>query len=341
MPSGQLDNRSADPYPEAAATGHRGLCDSDNKHPLLRALRVGIPRWRCQQIWCLVYIWLSSFRPHTAFLRYMLSVYKGVNHQKPPLQPHPNRVTPQVPCLQTPSQWARVSVGEFGVGAGSKHCIHSGRLETHMLENPDGHPAWAWKITLKQNRKPRHFPTRQNLPFWKIYLAAWGLSYGMWGLQFWEVNSQPWHVGSSSLKPGPPALGVWSLGHRTPGKSQGKNSLSPMVPAPEGLPGGSVIKNLPLNAEARVRSLVREDPLETKMATHSSILAWRIPWGEELAECSPWRYRVRHDWVTECTHTHFRGITQNSELIVTQGNFPKRRGPFISSVRMRFGRRPC
>ena len=68
-----------------------------------------------------------------------------------------------------------------------------------------------------------------------------------------------------------------------------------MVPAPEGLPGGSVIKNLPLNAEARVRSLVREDPLETKMATHSSILAWRIPWGEELAECSPWRYRVRHD----------------------------------------------
>ena len=49
------------------------------------------------------------------------AVYKGVNHQKPPLQPHPNRVTPQVPCLQTPSHWARVSVGEFGVQAGSKH----------------------------------------------------------------------------------------------------------------------------------------------------------------------------------------------------------------------------
>ena len=33
--------------------------------------------------------------------------------------------------------------------------------------------------------------------------------------------------------------------------------------------------------EMRVRSLVREDPLEKAMATHSSILAWEIPWTEE------------------------------------------------------------
>ena len=79
--------------------------------------------------------------PSSQGLSSVHAVYKGVNHQKPPLQPHPNRVTPQVPCLQTPSHWARVSVGEFGVQAGSKHCIHSGRLETHMLENPDSHPA--------------------------------------------------------------------------------------------------------------------------------------------------------------------------------------------------------
>ena len=32
----------------------------------------------------------------------------------------------------------------------------------------------------------------------------------------------------------------------------------------------------------------REDPLEKEMATHSSILAWRIPWTEELAGYSPW-----------------------------------------------------
>ena len=48
-----------------------------------------------------------------------------------------------------------------------------------------------------------------------------------------------------------------------------------------GLPDGSVVKNLPAMQEARVRSLVWEDPLKKKMATHSSILAWEIPWAEE------------------------------------------------------------
>ena len=41
------------------------------------------------------------------------------------------------------------------------------------------------------------------------------------------------------------------------------------------------IKNLPAMRETWVRSLGREDPLEEGMATHSSILAWRIPWTEE------------------------------------------------------------
>ena len=40
-------------------------------------------------------------------------------------------------------------------------------------------------------------------------------------------------------------------------------------------------KNPPAKQEARVQSLGREDPLEKGMATHSSILAWRIPWTEE------------------------------------------------------------
>ena len=42
-------------------------------------------------------------------------------------------------------------------------------------------------------------------------------------------------------------------------------------------PGGSVVKNLPAVKETEVRSLDWEDPLEKEMATHSSILAWRIP----------------------------------------------------------------
>ena len=41
------------------------------------------------------------------------------------------------------------------------------------------------------------------------------------------------------------------------------------------------VKNLPTVQETRVQSLGVEDPLEEEMATHSSILAWRIPWTEE------------------------------------------------------------
>ena len=43
-----------------------------------------------------------------------------------------------------------------------------------------------------------------------------------------------------------------------------------------------IVKNPPAVPETQVRSLGQEDPLENGMATHSSILAWRIPWTEEL-----------------------------------------------------------
>ena len=42
-----------------------------------------------------------------------------------------------------------------------------------------------------------------------------------------------------------------------------------------------MVKCLPATRETRVQSLGREDPLEKEMATHSSILAWKIPWMEE------------------------------------------------------------
>ena len=53
-----------------------------------------------------------------------------------------------------------------------------------------------------------------------------------------------------------------------------------------GFPDGGIfpfqmVKNLPAIQEPWVRSLSREDPLEKEMATHSSILVWRIPWTEE------------------------------------------------------------
>ena len=51
-----------------------------------------------------------------------------------------------------------------------------------------------------------------------------------------------------------------------------------------GFPGGSVVKNPPAMQEMWVQSLGQEDPLEKEMATHSSILAWEIPWTEEPGE---------------------------------------------------------
>ena len=64
------------------------------------------------------------------------------------------------------------------------------------------------------------------------------------------------------------------------------------------------IENLTAMQETRVQSLGGEDPLEKEMATHSSILAWRIPWTEESGELqSVELQRVGHNWVTN-THTN-------------------------------------
>ena len=56
------------------------------------------------------------------------------------------------------------------------------------------------------------------------------------------------------------------------------------------------VKGLPTMQEIQVHSLGREDPLEKEMATHSSILAWRIPWTEEPGGLqSLGSQRVGHD----------------------------------------------
>ena len=64
-------------------------------------------------------------------------------------------------------------------------------------------------------------------------------------------------------------------------------------------PGGSGVKNLPAMQEPqemRVRSLGQEVPLEEGMASHSTILAWRIPWTEKPGGLhSIGSQRVRHD----------------------------------------------
>ena len=69
-------------------------------------------------------------------------------------------------------------------------------------------------------------------------------------------------------------------------------------------PVSQMVKNLTTMQETQVWSPYWEDPLEKGMATHSSILAWRIPWTEESSGLqSMGSQRVRHNWVTKHTHS--------------------------------------
>ena len=90
-----------------------------------------------------------------------------------------------------------------------------------------------------------------------------------------------------------------------------------------------MLKNLPAMWETWVRSLGWEDPLEKGMATHCSILVWRIPWTEEPGGLqSMGLQRVRHDWAIftwttlqlNCSFPHFlkqrwcNQLIRNSEM---------------------------
>ena len=70
-------------------------------------------------------------------------------------------------------------------------------------------------------------------------------------------------------------------------------------------------KALPAMWETWVQSLGGEDPLEKEIATHSSILAWRIPWMEEPGGLqSTGSQRVRHDWATSLTHEDLQDLLE-------------------------------
>ena len=64
-----------------------------------------------------------------------------------------------------------------------------------------------------------------------------------------------------------------------------------------------MLKNLPAMLETQVQSLGQEDPLERGMATHSSILAWRIPWTDEPGGLRPWGHKEL-DMTGRQTNTH-------------------------------------
>ena len=59
------------------------------------------------------------------------------------------------------------------------------------------------------------------------------------------------------------------------------------------------VKNLPAMQETQARSLDREDPLKENLATHSSVLAWRVPWTEEPGRLQALGLqRGGYDWAT-------------------------------------------
>ena len=68
-----------------------------------------------------------------------------------------------------------------------------------------------------------------------------------------------------------------------------------------GFPGGSVLRELPTMQEKKVQSLSREDPLEKEMATHSSILAWEIPWTEEPGGLQSMELQKNQTWLNDQT----------------------------------------
>jgi len=80
-----------------------------------------------------------------------------------------------------------------------------------------------------------------------------------------------------------------------------------------------MVKNPPAMQETGVSSLGQEDLLEKRMATHSSILAWEIPWTAEPGGLqSMGSQKVRHDLMTNThTHTHTHTHTSHHALVLS------------------------
>ena len=74
----------------------------------------------------------------------------------------------------------------------------------------------------------------------------------------------------------------------------------------QGFTGGSEEKYLPAMWETWVQSLGQQDPLGKEMATHSSTLAWEIPWMEEPGSLQSMEsQKVRNDWTTSLSRVNF------------------------------------
>ena len=78
-----------------------------------------------------------------------------------------------------------------------------------------------------------------------------------------------------------------------------------------------MVKNLPAMQKIWVQSLGQEESLDKEMATHASILAWRIPWTEEPGELqSMGSQRVRHNWATNTIKLPMTFFTELEQIIL-------------------------
>ena len=87
------------------------------------------------------------------------------------------------------------------------------------------------------------------------------------------------------------------------------------------------VKNLPVIQETQVRSLGQEDPWEKGMATHSSILAWRIPWGHKELDTDTERLSLNQKQEGSCLTPDIPGylaldsVPLFCSLLLIQDNF--------------------
>ena len=84
-----------------------------------------------------------------------------------------------------------------------------------------------------------------------------------------------------------------------------------------------MVKNPPAMQKTWVRSLGQADPLEKEMATHSSILTWRIPWTEEPGKLQfMGSQRVGHEWATNIPHCVYYWWAEFHSLLLQERKRP-------------------
>ena len=96
-----------------------------------------------------------------------------------------------------------------------------------------------------------------------------------------------------------------------PASFQGKPDRASLV--------AQMVKNLLAMREIHVQSLGQEDPLEEGMATHSSVLAWRIPWTEEPGGLQSTRSRRVKSNTQERQQRGARGVGRQEEVVLAPG----------------------